>query len=169
LTFTWNATNQTYGELQINILFDKPEIVSTGYSPDKLKVRFNDPMLFLGVNGMVIDKDTRVIEKNLRRQVGNGFDKDLISAADAATTLAKAVVISSLIINILVSGILNQLWSMIETQQLVILLLMFQIALPANAVAFFSRLLQIASFDFVDVEPWTNYILNLESTGALND
>lgn len=58
---------------------------------------------------------------------------------------------------------------MIETQQLIVLLLMFNISMPANAVAFFSRLLQIASFDFVNVEPWTNYILQLEPTGALNE
>jgi len=51
----------------VQIYFDKPEIVSTGYTPDILKVKFNDPMLFFGVNGLVLDRETRLIEKSLRR------------------------------------------------------------------------------------------------------
>jgi hypothetical protein len=68
LNFTWNATVQDYEFIDIQVYFDNPEVVSTGFEPDKLRVRFNDPMLFLGVNGHVIDKQTRVIEKFFKRQ-----------------------------------------------------------------------------------------------------
>ena len=61
------------------------------------------------------------------------------------------------------------MWSMIETQQLIILLLMTNIKCPLNANAFFAKLREIAAFDFFNIEPATNYLLRLRSTGALND
>ena len=61
------------------------------------------------------------------------------------------------------------MWSMIETQQIIVLLIMFKIDAPANAVAFFAQILAIAAFDFFEVEPATNYLLKLEPTGALTD
>lgn len=140
-----------------------------GLTPDRLRVRFNDPLLFLGLNGKLIDEETRIIEKNMKRQIGVDWGEIFDESITAATVVTQTVMISNMILNIFLVGAMNQMWVMIETQQLIILLLMCNIVAPANAMMFFSRILEIAAFDFFDVEPWTNYLLKLEPTGALND
>lgn len=126
LNFTWNATMQDYDYIDIQVYFDYPEVVSTGYKPDKLRVRFNDPMLFLGVNGHVIDKSTRVIEKQFRRQAARNIKVEH-EIWQMTKTIAQVAMISNIVLNIFISAALNQMWSMIETQQLIILLLLFEI------------------------------------------
>ena len=61
LGFSWNATYQRAKELKIQIHFDSPEAVSTGQTPDRIQVRFNDPVLFYGQSGKLIDDSSRVI------------------------------------------------------------------------------------------------------------
>jgi hypothetical protein len=169
LTYSWNATQMTTGDINIQVYFDNPEIVSMAQTPDKLQLKFNDPLLFLGTNGKVIEANSRVITKALIPQSANGFDAALASATNSAKSIAQAVLVSNLVLNIFLSAALNQMWSMIETQQLIVLLLLFNIRTPANATAFFTQLLAIASFDFFNVEPATDWILRLQPTGALTD
>jgi len=83
-------------------------------------------MLFLGVNGHVIDKSTRVIDKQFRRQAARNI-KIEHEVWQTVKTITQAVTISNFVLNILISASLNQMWSMIETQQLIILLLLFEI------------------------------------------
>ena len=39
--------------------------------------------------------------------------------------------------------------------------------MPSNAISFFAQLMKIASFDFINLEPILNKILNLKPTGPL--
>lgn len=52
--------------------------------------------------------------------------------------------------NLFLGGALNQLWSMISMQQIMVLTPLFEIQMPANAGLYFSFIMQIASFDFYD-------------------
>ena len=82
---------------------------------------------------------------------------------------AQTAIISNFALNIIFTGAMNMMWSMIETQQIIALLLMFNIDAPANAVAFFAQILEVAAFEFFEVEPATNCLLKLKPTGALTD
>ena len=108
LGFTWYVTNQTSSELEIQVQFNNPWYVSSGYSPDKMLIKFNDPMLFLGKNGFLIDRNQRVIEKVIKRQSYQSpalamMDKTIKTAAVAG----KVALVSNFIANIFVSGALN--------------------------------------------------------------
>lgn len=82
---------------------------------------------------------------------------------------------SNFVLNIIISASLNQLWAMINTQQLMIMMPLFQITMPANAGLFFRSLMEIAAFDFYDfsdfvhdlfqVEPKETTDLNFEAIG----
>ena len=63
---------------------------------------------------------------------------------------------------------LNQLWSLIHTQQLIVLMPLFDIQLPANAYSFFNQIFKIASFNIIDIEPTINKMLRLNQTEPLN-
>lgn len=56
---------------------------------------------------------------------------------------------SNLVVNLLLSAALNQLFSMVRILQIITLLPLFSIRMPGNAALFFCFLLQIASFDIV--------------------
>jgi hypothetical protein len=55
----------------------------------------------------------------------------------------------NLIVNVLLSAALNQLFSMVRIQQIVMLMPLFNVRLPGNAALFFGFALQIASFDLI--------------------
>ena len=57
---------------------------------------------------------------------------------------------------------------MINTQQLIVLMPLFKINIPANAGLFFARIMQIAAFELVELEELLNQVLELEPTGPIN-
>lgn len=59
-------------------------------------------------------------------------------------------------LNLALSASLNQLWAMINTQQLIVLLPLMQVMLPTSTAIFYKGIAQIAAFDFYD----TNGIIN---------
>ena len=56
---------------------------------------------------------------------------------------------------------LSQLWSMINTQQLIVMLPLFNQQIPANAGMFFGFLMNIASFDLLPTDLFYDAYLNL--------
>ena len=76
---------------------------------------------------------------------------------------------SNLALNIILSASLNQLWSMVNTQQLVVLMPLWNIRLPANAALFFGFIMTIASFDLLPTDTFYNeYFPNMAPTSAIN-
>ena len=69
---------------------------------------------------------------------------------------------SNFVLNIIISASLNQLWAMINTQQLMIMMPLFQITMPANAGLFFRALMEIAAFDFYDFSDFVHNIFQVE-------
>ena len=55
-------------------------------------------------------------------------------------------------VNLLLAASLNQLWSMINTQQLIVMTPLFHVQIPALAGIFFRHLMEIAAFDFFEFD-----------------
>ena len=45
---------------------------------------------------------------------------------------------------------------------------LFKVNMPANAQAFFNQIFKIAAFDIIEIEPYMNKMLQLNSTHAFN-
>ena len=60
------------------------------------------------------------------------------------------------------------LWSMINTQQLIVQMSCFDLQMPANVQMFFNQINKVASFDLIDIEPLINKVLNLNETEPMN-
>ena len=82
------------------------------------------------------------------------------------TSTTTSIYTSSFVLNVLLAGSLNSLWSLIESQQLVIIMPMFNLIIPAQAAVFFNVLMQVAAFDPIPAEKTIDIWLNLEATGA---
>ena len=68
-------------------------------------------------------------------------------------------------LNFILAGSLSSLWQMIESQQLVVILPLFNVIMPANAAQIFNVLMQIAAFDPIPAEDTIGVWLDLEETG----
>ena len=59
--------------------------------------------------------------------------------------------LTTFVLNIFIAASLNQLWALINTQQLIVLMPLFDTKIPANAGIFFNQIMEIAAFDFIEV------------------
>jgi len=91
-----------------------------------------------------------------------------VSLVYSASTTVQAVTTLNLVITFLVSASANQVLGMIETQQIIVLLPLFLVQLPANAGVFFNQLNKFTAFDFFDTTPVLNWMLQLEPSDPLN-
>ena len=78
---------------------------------------------------------------------------------------SKIVLIGNFALNFLLSGSLNDIWSAINAQQLIILMPLCDVSLPANVLDFFGKIFEIAAFDiYPNLGENINWLLNLEPT-----
>jgi len=63
---------------------------------------------------------------------------------------------------------MNQLWSTINTQQIIVMMPLFSVNLPANAGKFFNIVHQVAAFDLIDVGYYYDLAFDEEPTDAIN-
>lgn len=105
------------------------------------------------------DDDAIVLERELPTQIQLGGAQETIQGAlTAASDGSKVAMVSNFALNIFISASLNQLWAMINTQQMIVMMPLFQISMPSNAGLFFKQVMEIAAFDFYD---FTDIILDL--------
>lgn len=127
---------------------------------------FNDPVLFTARNGKQLDKEKREITREIPTQIqaSNQVQAYLNSVSEAF----QAVTYSSVAGGFFFKLVLNLILGMINTLQLLVLLPLFKVRVPANAATFFSSLMEIAAFDFVDTSGVLDWIFYLEPTEAIN-
>ena len=81
------------------------------------------------------------------------------------STGTTGVFATNLFMNLFMSASLQYLWDMINAQQIVILLPLFNCQLPANAGIIFNTLMQIAAFDAIPTDDIYGAIADEETFG----
>ena len=72
-------------------------------------------------------------------------------------------------LNVVLSAGLSQLWSMINTQQIIVVMPLFNTNIPANAGMFFGFIMNLASFNLLPTDEFYNsYMVMSNDPGALN-
>ncbi len=74
----------------------------------------------------------------------------------------------NLVMNIVLSASLQQLWSLINTQQIIVLMPLFKLKLPPNAGMFFGFINQIAAFDILPTDMFYQGYTDITSTDPIN-
>lgn len=106
----------------------------------------------------------------LPRQVLKGSTAAKIaSVANELAASANSVNVGNVILNTVLSASLNQIWSMINTQQLIVLMPLFNVNIPPNAAVFFGILMSIASFDILPTDKFYAKYFPQNDSGAIND
>jgi hypothetical protein len=80
------------------------------------------------------------------------------------------IMAGNLALNIILSASLQQLWSMINTQQIIVLMPLFNIEIPANAQLFYGFIMQLASFNILPMQDfYGKYLPSPSWDGPLNE
>ena len=75
---------------------------------------------------------------------------------DTIISLFVATLCTNFVVNLILGGLLNELWGMINSLQLIVHTLLFRINFPANAEQLIAIFMSVASFNVVPTEVlWT--------------
>jgi hypothetical protein len=114
--------------------------------------------------------ENTVIRRSLPRQIPlTGFAISMVKNGESATTTTQAVMAGNVFLQLFLRASLNHLWSMINTQQIILMMPLFNLAIPANAALFFGYLKQIASFDIIPTDIFYNDVLNWVTPDPINE
>ena len=76
---------------------------------------------------------------------------------------------SNFVLNMALSASLNQLWTLVNAQQLFVLMPLLKVVLPGNVYVFFSAIFQIAAFDYYDTNDMLHELLDVPETDPYNE
>lgn len=83
----------------------------------------------------------------------------LQSTSEAASQVIAGQFVSSLILNIILSGTLSQLWNIFNTMQLLTSLPMFSVKTPGNVITMNENFNEIANFKIVEKEQLYDWVV----------
>ena len=156
LALSYNITEYVERKMTVQLNFTSAIQVSAN-DPDTLEAKFVGNFFFFDQDGMVLPKDKTIYkELPLQMQFGSKATAALVAVAEVANSASNGVLVSNLALNIVLSASLQQLWSMVNTQQLVVLMPLWSIKLPANAAMFFGFIMTIAAFDILPTDTFYN-------------
>lgn len=72
-------------------------------------------------------------------------------------------------LSIFLSGVLNQLWSLVNTVQIIVITYMFSILMPVNAELLLLSLMKLTNLDIISTEVAINWIFDFPHTDPLNE
>ena len=85
--------------------------------------------------------------------------QSLESTTEAASQLIAGQFVTSVILNVVLSGTLSQLWNIFNTMQLLTALPMFAINTPGNVITMNERFSEIANFKIVEKEQLYDWVV----------
>ena len=97
------------------------------------------------------DEEYLIIKADLPRQFKSEQDRaDMESAAETVETILTSSLILSFIVNLLLNGVMSQLWNIFNTLQIILLLPRLAVLMPANVELVSKVVQQIVNFSPVD-------------------
>ena len=154
IDYQWRVSEYSKRSLKVQIDFSNPIYVSMEEDPEMAEVVINDGSIFISEDGLPLKlkvKKDQAKSRELREEEeplilmkkfppqkpSSDADKFATAALESAATGSQAALMGNFFLNLALSASLNQLWGMINTQQLLVLMPLLQVILPGNAQTFF--------------------------------
>ena len=115
-------------------------------------IAFKSEDFFYDQFGKSLSPETK-LKKSVPQQVGSATELEALdNASSAIGSGTQGVFFVNVLLNILMSGSMQFLWDLINAQQIVILLPLFNVQTPANARVIFNALMSLAAFEAIPTE-----------------
>lgn len=114
---------------------------------------------------------TKIVEvsKPVPQQMDAGLAATLQKAAITIQNSSKAVVVVNFAMNMVLSGALQQMLSAMKKMQIMIHLLLIDVQIPPACQIFFSSLLNLVTYELIDISPYLRKGLKLEEDSGFTD
>jgi hypothetical protein len=157
---TWDMLIDSGRKMILKLNFDEPENVSK-LSVDTLQIIFWDVRYFATQaiptqnvrGGTTIEKDFTGVSAPvlfvIPKQKKKKLKKIRADTAAAVKSTSVAASLGTVIANLILSASLTQMWSMINTQQIIVMIPLFKIEVPEQVWPFFRTIMELAAFDIV--------------------
>ena len=123
---------------------------------DKLQVIFKPNGYFVDNSGRTFS-DTIIMNRAIPPQI-EVSEATVAATAEVASEGLQAVTVGNIVLNFLLSASLNYLWSMIEAQQIIVMLPEFNVTIPALPNTFVTEFINIANFDVIEMDTLTELV-----------
>lgn len=168
LEFTWYFISWTSTDIVIQLVFIDPYKVSYNPEKDSIKVTFYQTSFFSDTLGAPVQAgpDGSVISDILPPQIPHEdipVVEDVIGAGEVIGDLGQVIM------QLVISYFLNNLWSMISTQQIIVMIPLFEISLPIVTGEFFKFLMEVAAFDIIPTDEAFAYMFSADPPDALSE
>ena len=150
----WELMSLSADGFDLMMNFTDPLRISSGDEPDLLLIQL-DLSDFEDADGNKLSESV-VKYLQIPTQMGSAAEaKQVQDQGDTAGSSSKASIGSNLVVNILMSGSMSQVWQMINGLQVVNHMPLFKIKSPGNINAFNDFFSEIAKFEIVDTNALT--------------
>ena len=110
--------------------------------------------------------------KAFRIKVPPQMSSEMLEVMETAVEASKMVMVifsgSCIITSFVFASLLQYLWGMINTMQLMMATALFSVILPTNVQMFMFALLKLANFDIYNTEDFWNSLFHMKEQGAFN-
>ena len=111
-----------------------------------------------------------LVDKPIPPQFSNELEADIFEAFEETfETIETGYFSSDYVLNALIAGALQYFWSMVVSQQIIIMMPLFAVNLPANTQSMFNVMFQIAAFDMIPTDDYYEEMLEKLGSSAIHD
>lgn len=159
---TWKVESYTEKIMAIKVNFADPMSVSQ-HGADKVRITFSNTTLIYDWLGQELQNGT-FIERIMPPQFASQEEAEVFAAVEEAFSSYETGDFSQdVAVNSIIAGFLQYCWSLVSAQQIIIMIPLFAINMPANGKTIFGVLLQVAAFEMIPTDKvYEDMMLELE-------
>eukprot|EP00347_Sterkiella_histriomuscorum_P016906 403351398 len=149
LNFTWNVTAFNSKNMQIQLIFDDPSLVSKF-----LKITFIANAFFVeSYTGLAL-KVNYVVQKRIPRQLRNDgiINQQSLQYIEATKILKSIGGTVATIFSTMISASLQFVWGLVNVVQLIVHMPLLNLDFPSNEIFFYSLLMDMSTLDILPTD-----------------
>ena len=150
IKYSWDVVSMDKRKLELQLIFESPLYISTENEPEYLEVQMLNVNTFISEEGLPLttatneddnDDDQLFLRMKIPKQLPpSDADQIAMQTLNSAAEGSSAAVFGNFFFNMAMSASLNELWGMINSQQLFLMIPLCRVILPINAAQFFSQI-----------------------------
>ena len=161
LNFTWTCKAFTTLYMDVLMNYTYYDQVSINDVQDSIKLNFYGNKYFKANDTQTFVYSQSIITNLVPPQIDHKTGKALSILTNSLTATTKLVVVFNFILQIILSGSLQMMFSAMKKLQIIIHLLLINVFIPPNDSMFFSTLLSLVNYNIINLEKPTRRILDL--------
>ena len=157
LRFNYSVVNQTLDRIDFQLMFERPEMVSTYLTKDMLQIEllhfnqvFRSAVTLKPLDFGLRKNESVTFKKELHSQISEELLETINEATENMQLVFHVVLSHSGLLALLMQASISSLWTLIRAIQLIVFSTLIQVPMPSHTFAFLGEMMMIAQVDPFD-------------------